>query len=58
MNKNLDKDFIEKENKKILLNRFAMPNEIASVVVFLCSDLARYINSQIICVDGGVNFNA
>lgn len=58
MNKNLDKDFIEKENKKILLNRFAMPNEIASVVVFLCSDLSRYINSQIICVDGGVNFNA
>ena len=53
MNKNLDKEYIEEECKKILLGRFAEPIEIASVAVFLASDKARYINGSCIRVDGG-----
>ena len=54
MNKELDKDFIKKEEEKILLSRFADPEEIAKVVYFVGVD-ASYMNSSIIRVDGGSN---
>lgn len=38
-------------------NRYAEPGEIADAVSFLCSDQAKFINGQVLCVDGGlVNF--
>jgi len=37
----------------IPLNRFAQPNEIADVIVFLSSDLASYVTGQTIHVNGG-----
>ena len=53
MNKELDSDYIKSEEEKILLKRFAEPEEIAKTVFFLCSDGASYINKSIIRVDGG-----
>lgn len=43
----------EKFKRRILLGRFASPEEIASVAVFLASDDASYIVGTTIVVDGG-----
>ena len=53
MNEELDRDFIKKEESKILLGRFAGAEEIAKVICFLASEDASYINGEIIRVDGG-----
>ncbi len=38
----------------IPMNRFGLPEEIASAVAFLASDEASYITGQTLCVDGGM----
>lgn len=40
--------------KGVPLGRVGAPADIADVVSFLCSDDARYVNGQVIYVDGGI----
>jgi NAD(P)-dependent dehydrogenase (short-subunit alcohol dehydrogenase family) len=39
---------------KVPLRRVGAPEEVADIVVLLCSDLMRYVNGQNIIVDGGM----
>jgi Dehydrogenases with different specificities (related to short-chain alcohol dehydrogenases) len=57
MNNELPKDYLRSEKEKILLKRFAEPEEIADVVLFLASDKARYIVGETIRVDGGIKIS-
>jgi 3-oxoacyl-[acyl-carrier protein] reductase len=39
--------------RRILLNRYAEPEDIGPAFVFLASDESNYITGQLLCVDGG-----
>jgi 3-oxoacyl-[acyl-carrier protein] reductase len=54
MNKQLGEEIIKEETDKIYLKRFAKPEEIASLALFLGSDDASYVNGAIIKIDGGM----
>lgn len=54
MNSDLPKKYLQEEKEKILLKRFAEPEEIADLVLFLASDKARYIDGEVIRIDGGI----
>ena len=54
MNSQLPKSYLREEKDKILLKRFAEPEEISNVVLFLASDKSRYITGEIISVSGGL----
>lgn len=45
------------QQTKTPLNRVGTPEEIADVVVFLCSDAARFITGQNLVVDGGMTLH-
>ncbi len=36
------------------LRRWAVPADIADVIVFLASDAARFVTGETLCVDGGM----
>ena len=38
---------------EIVLGRLGLPEEVAYVVTFLCTEKARHITGQVIQVDGG-----
>jgi NAD(P)-dependent dehydrogenase (short-subunit alcohol dehydrogenase family) len=44
---------IDAYHDAIPLNRYGSEDEIASVIVFLCSDKASYVSGQTIAPDGG-----
>jgi 3-oxoacyl-[acyl-carrier protein] reductase len=43
----------EEVKSSISLNKLGLPDDVASIVKFLCSDEAKFINGQVIHVDGG-----
>ncbi|HRP89747.1 MAG TPA: 3-oxoacyl-[acyl-carrier-protein] reductase [Edaphocola sp.] len=45
---------VEKWLAKIPLNRFATPEEVANVALFLASDLSAYVTGQVVNVCGGM----
>jgi 3-oxoacyl-[acyl-carrier protein] reductase len=53
MNKDLPRNFVESENEKIYLKRFAKPEEIGKAILFLASDDASFITGITLTVDGG-----
>ena len=48
---NMEEKFKKEETDKILLKRFAKPNEIVECILFVCAN--DYINSSVIRIDGG-----
>ncbi|KAL8139114.1 hypothetical protein V2J09_005115 [Rumex salicifolius] len=52
-----DKKFMEDVVSRTPLKRIAEPEEVSSMVGFLCLPAASYVTGQIICVDGGLTVN-
>lgn len=51
----MTKDLPQDELKKLVpMNRFGKPEEVASLVGFLCSDEASYITGEVININGGL----
>ena len=48
-----DADFLQEETNKILLGRYGKPEEVASLIAFLISEDASFINNSVIRIDGG-----
>jgi meso-butanediol dehydrogenase/(S,S)-butanediol dehydrogenase/diacetyl reductase len=48
---------VEHMEAKTPLARIGAPEEVADVVVFLCSDLARFVTGQNLVVDGGMTLH-
>lgn len=51
VNKNLL--FLKEKINELPLERIGTPEEVANVVIFLCSELSSLVNGSCICVDGG-----
>nr|GMC68897.1 tropinone reductase homolog [Ipomoea batatas] len=45
---------VEGAIKRTPISRQGKPNEISSVVAFLCLPAASWLTGQVICVDGGI----
>jgi NAD(P)-dependent dehydrogenase (short-subunit alcohol dehydrogenase family) len=50
----IEKEFFEHARPSSLLKRFATPDEVASMIVYVCSAKASATNGSALRVDGGV----
>ncbi|MQY11634.1 3-oxoacyl-[acyl-carrier-protein] reductase FabG [Streptomyces sp. RB5] len=46
---------VERYSAKTALHRLGTPDEVAGAVLWLSSDLSRYVTGATICVDGGIS---
>ncbi len=53
LTQNLSEKIIDEARAETVFDRLAVPEDIANVILFLCSDLARHITGEVIKVDGG-----
>jgi NAD(P)-dependent dehydrogenase (short-subunit alcohol dehydrogenase family) len=49
-----NRDLWERTVASVPMGRLAEPAEIADGVLFLASDLARFVTGETLCVDGGL----
>ncbi|KAK7305780.1 hypothetical protein VNO77_43691 [Canavalia gladiata] len=49
--------YVDEMLSRTPLGRIAEPEEVSSLVAFLCLPAASYITGQVICVDGGLTVN-
>ncbi|XP_025828080.1 tropinone reductase homolog At1g07440-like isoform X3 [Panicum hallii] len=49
----IDPELVKNEMARLPMGRIAEPEEVASMVAFLCMPAASYMTGQVICVDGG-----
>lgn len=54
MTDKLSEDIKQAMLKQIPIGEFGLPQDVANVVLFLASDLARYVNGQVVQVCGGL----
>ncbi|RDY04010.1 Tropinone reductase-like, partial [Mucuna pruriens] len=52
-----NKKYVEEMLSRTPLGRIAEPQEVSSLVAFLCLPAASYITGQVILVDGGLSVN-
>jgi 3-oxoacyl-[acyl-carrier protein] reductase len=50
----LPEELREQMKKQVPLERLGSPDDVANVVLFLCTDAASYVTGQVISVDGGL----
>ncbi len=53
MAREIPQEFLNKAMDETVLGRFASPEEVADLVVYLCSDRSRHITGEVIKIDGG-----
>jgi len=53
MARNIPPEFLNKAVDETVVGRIASPEDIANVIVYLCSDKSRHVTGEVIKVDGG-----
>ena len=52
--KQMDTKYLDEQVSKVLVGHLAAPEDIANVIYFLSTEEARYINDEVIRIDGGL----